>query len=240
MMTVSTTGSRLGCNVFGIAVLACGLVTLTKGGSIFIYAIAAAQCIGGIAIQFDRAVKVGAAIIGAAYLVLSVLSVSQMVSSPQVYASWGNFFYPFAVVLGAAIVLARASHMWKAESVARTARILFGICALSFGVEQAEFLGRTASLVPKWIPPSQMFWAIATCAPFALAAVALFVNKFALLAIRLFTVMMLLFGVLVWIPILLSDPHNHGNWVEATETLAIAGAAWILADLLATLNSAVV
>jgi hypothetical protein len=36
----------------------------------------------------------------------------------------------------------------------------------------------------------------------------------------------------VWVPLLLSDPHNHTNWSEDTETFAIAGAAWILADLL--------
>jgi len=32
--------------------------------------------------------------------------------------------------------------------------------------------------------------------------------------------------------LLLSDPHNHTNWGENAETFAIAGAAWILADLL--------
>jgi hypothetical protein len=79
-----------------------------------------------------------------------------------------------------------------------------------------------------------MFWAIATCVPFGLAAVALVTNRYALLASRLFALMMLLFGVLVWIPILLSDPRNHGDWVEATETVAIAGAAWVLADVLSS------
>jgi len=37
--------------------------------------------------------------------------------------------------------------------------------------------------------------------------------------------MLLIFGLLV-------DPRNHTNWSEITETFAIAGAAWILADLL--------
>jgi hypothetical protein len=32
--------------------------------------------------------------------------------------------------------------------------------------------------------------------------------------------------------LLVSDPRSHGNWSEFAETFAIAGAAWILADLL--------
>jgi len=44
--------------------------------------------------------------------------------------------------------------------------------------------------------------------------------------------MLVLFGLLVWVPLLLSDPHSHTNWSETVETFAIAGTAWILADLL--------
>ena len=44
--------------------------------------------------------------------------------------------------------------------------------------------------------------------------------------------MIVIFGILVWLPLLLSDPHSHTNWSETAETFAIAGTAWILADLL--------
>ncbi len=67
---------------------------------------------------------------------------------------------------------------------------------------------------------------------FALAAVALLANRMALLATRLLTMMLVIFGLLVWVPLLLSDLHSHTNWSEFAETFAIAGAAWILADLL--------
>jgi predicted tellurium resistance membrane protein TerC len=77
-----------------------------------------------------------------------------------------------------------------------------------------------------------MFWAVTTTVLFALAAVALLANRMALLAARLLTVMVASFGLLVWVPLVLSDLHNHTNWSENAETFAIAGAAWILADLL--------
>jgi hypothetical protein len=77
-----------------------------------------------------------------------------------------------------------------------------------------------------------MFWAATTTVLFALAAVALLTNRMALLATRLLTMMLVIFGLLVWIPLLVSDPRNHTNWSETAETFAIAGTAWILADLL--------
>ena len=51
-------------------------------------------------------------------------------------------------------------------------------------------------------------------------------------ALSLLTMMLVIFGLLVWMPLLLSDPRNHTNWSETAETFAIAGTAWILADLL--------
>lgn len=232
-VTESTMRSDLGRYVFGLAVLACGLVTLVWHVSVLSYVVGVAQVVGGVAILFGRTAKVGAILIGAAFVILCLLSVPPIIANPQVYFSWGNFFYPFSLVIGAAIVVVRFTPSWNPRTVARIASVLFGICIVSFGIEQVEFLARTASLVPKWIPPSQMFWAIATCVPFALAAIALFVNRFALLATQLFALMMLLFGILVWIPILFVDPHTRGNWVEGMETFATAGAAWILADYLA-------
>jgi hypothetical protein len=77
-----------------------------------------------------------------------------------------------------------------------------------------------------------MFWAITTTVPFALAAVALLTNRMALPAARLLTIMLVIFGLLVWVPLLFSDPYSHTNWSETAETFAIAGVAWILADLL--------
>ena len=77
-----------------------------------------------------------------------------------------------------------------------------------------------------------MFWAVATTVALALAAVALLTNQMALLAARLLTMMLVIFGLFVWVPLVFSGPHSHTNWSETAETFAIAGTAWILADLL--------
>ncbi|HXM60029.1 MAG TPA: hypothetical protein VN950_04175, partial [Terriglobales bacterium] len=158
--------------------------------------------------------------------------VPQIFAQAQVYNSWGNFFEQFSLVTGAAIVYGRLASPWSQETLNRIGRILLGICAASFTFEQAIYLGSTATLVPTWLPPSQMFWAVTTTVLFALAAVALLANRMALIAARLMTVMVVSFGLLVWVPLILAYPHNHTNWSENAETFAIAGASWILADLL--------
>jgi hypothetical protein len=247
-MTVSTPRSNLGRHVFGAAALAFGLNTRAwpdyydwlqlrhiwnaQDGRVFAYVASAAQIFGGAAIQFRRTAKTGAVVLGAVYLVIALLCVPRIVARPQIYDRWGNFFEQFSLVTGAAIVYARLLSAWAPETLNRIGRILFGTCAASFTLEQAIHLDATASLVPKWLPPSQVFWAVTTTVLFALAAVALLTNRMALLATRLLTMMLVIFGLLVWVPLLLSDPHNHTNWTETVETFAIAGAAWILADLL--------
>jgi len=238
-MTVSPPSSNLGRHVFGVATFAFGLITLAWHGyndsyhlRYIIYTAAAVQTFGGAAIQFRRTAKTGAAVLSAAYLVFALLCVPGIVAAPQIYNSWGNFFEQFSLLTGAAIVYARWSSARSPQALQRVGRILLGICAASFALEQAFYLAATATLVPKWVPPSQMFWAVTTTVLFALAAVALLANRLALLAARLLTVMLVSFGLLVWVPLVLLDPHNHTNWSENAETFAIAGAAWILADLL--------
>jgi hypothetical protein len=238
-MTASTVGSNLGRHVFGVAVLAIGLITLSwhdyndwPNLRFLVYAASAAQLLGGAAIQFRRTTKTGAIILAAGNLLFVLLCVPGIVTAPRVYNSWGNFFEQFSLLTGAAIVYARWSSAWSLENLNRIARILLGICTVSFTLEQAFYLDATAKLVPKWIPPCPMFWAVATTVFFALAALALLANQMALLASSLLTLMLLSFGLLVWIPLLVSDPRSHTNWSEFAETFAIAGAIWILADLL--------
>jgi len=239
-MTASAPSLNFGRHLYGMAAIVFGgLIILAwhdyngwHQPRYLVYAAAAALIIGGAAIQFRRTAKAGAAILGAIYLVFALQCVPGIVAAPRVYNSWGNFFEQFSLVTGAAIVYARLSKTWSWETRNRICCILVGVCAASFALEQAFYLRNTASLVPKWLPPSQNFWAVATTIFFALAAVALLANQMALLASRLLTIMLMIFGLFVWLPLLVSDPHSHTNWSETAETFAIAGTAGILADLL--------
>ncbi|HEY1987294.1 MAG TPA: hypothetical protein VGG85_17895 [Terracidiphilus sp.] len=239
-MTASNPRSNLGSSVFGTAALTSGLVTLLwhnhNGGHLLqsiVYAAAAAQVLGGAFLLVRPLAKTGACLLAAAYLVLALLCLPQIVAAPQTYNSWGNFFEQFSLLTGAALSWARLSSAFSLETLQKTGRLLLGICTASFALEQAVYLGATASLVPKWIPPNPMFWAVTTSVLFTLAALALLADRMALRASRLLTLMVVSLGLLVWVPLVLSQVRSHADWSEIAETFAIAGAAWILADLLA-------
>src|SRR5271165_6018419 len=146
-MTVSTPSSNLGRHVFGVAALAFGVITLAWHDyndshqlRYVVYAASAALIFGGAAIQFRRTAKTGAAALGAAYLVFALLCVPGIVAAPRIYNSWGNFFEQFSLVTGAAIAFARLSSASSWETLHRIGRILLGICAVSFALEQAIYL----------------------------------------------------------------------------------------------------
>jgi hypothetical protein len=203
------------------------------GDAVFLLVTSAALIAGGLGVQFSAAARAAALLLGCVYILSALTFVPDIVQQPGVYASWGNVFYPLASVSGAVIAYASASPSTHYATACKALVMLMGICSASFAVEQVEFLSRTASLVPKWLPPSGIFWAGATTIAFGLAAVSLVSGYKALLASRLLTVMFVVFVVAVWIPILIADPRTHSNWSEGLETFAIAGAVWIVADFLA-------
>jgi uncharacterized membrane protein YphA (DoxX/SURF4 family) len=95
-------------------------------------------------------------------------------------------------------------------------------------------LSLTADMVPSWIPPSQKFWAAATGVFHILAGVAIVSGVLDSLASRLFTAMILSFGALVHLPHLIAQPNKHMVWAGNAVNLAIAGAAWVVADSIPT------
>jgi uncharacterized membrane protein len=182
-------------------------------------AVMAAQIIGGIGLMLPRTSRAAAALLLAVFGVTSLTCIPGILAAPNVYAAYGSFFEQFSMFCGALALYAIVP-----------ARLGLGLCAVSFTLGQAFYLQFTASLVPQWIPPGQMFWAVLTTAAFALAALALLTDLQARLAARLMTLMLGLFGLLVWVPQLIAHPRSHGDWSEFLLTLLITGASWTVAE----------
>jgi uncharacterized membrane protein YphA (DoxX/SURF4 family) len=247
-----------GRHVYGLAAVAFGIITLVwhdfnnwqqiralgsvRHREVLTYLAAAIEIFGGIAIQWRRTARAGAIALGAVYLVFALLWVPHIVAEPLIYDRWGNFFEQFSLVSGALIVYPMYGqlHSERAAKPARIGYICFGICVVSFTLEQLVYLSGTAGFVPKWIPPGQMFWAVTTTIAFALAAIALLSGGSAVLASRLLTAMLVGFGVLVWLPAPFADPHKLINWAGNAQNLAITGAACIVADFLSQNRSAAI
>lgn len=192
-----------------------------------------AQIAGGIAMQYPRTARSASIVLGVVYLLFSLACVPSIIAASDPFERYGgSFFQQLSLLFGAvALYAATEANPARALLFGRLARIGLGVCAISFTFGQILFLRPTANLVPKWIPPSQMFWALLTTIAFALAAIAMLINRQARLAVGLMTLMLALFGVLVWIPRLTAHPEAHLNWSEFALTLLITGAAWTVAEL---------
>ena len=193
----------------------------------------AAQIAGGIGMQYPRTARLASIVLGIVYLCFSLACIPDILAASSLYERYGgSFFQQFSLLCGAiALYGATEASSVRALAFGRAARLGLGVCTISFALSQVLYLRATADLVPKWIPPNQMFWAILTTIAFALAAIAILTNRQARLALRLMTLMLTLFGVLVWIPRLIAHPQAHLNWSEFALTFLITGAAWMVADL---------
>ena len=216
--------SGIGRMVFGAAAVLYGVVELMLHHTIVASCLGIAQAIAGIGMLYPRTTPLASVALGVVYAFFALDTIPGIVRAPSSYVQYGNFFEQFCLFCGA--IAAYGSAV-----LGRIARIGIGLCAASFGIEQIVYLQFTASLVPTWIPPGQVFWTDLTTGAFLLAAIAILINRRARLALRLMSVMVALFGVLVWIPHIVAKPDSLGNWSEFAETCLIAGAAWLVADL---------
>jgi hypothetical protein len=202
-------------------------------GTIIGVCLMAALIAGGIAMQFPRSARLASVVLVVVYSLFSLATVPDTIAASNIYERYaGSFFLFFSLLCGAvALYAATEANAARAAVFGRLARIGLGVCAISFTLGQIVLPRETASLVPKWIPPSQMFWAILTTIAFALAAIAILINRQARLAARLMTLMLGLFGLLVWLPRVIAHPDGHFIWSEFALTFLITGATWMVADL---------
>ncbi|MFZ0631706.1 MAG: hypothetical protein WBD32_16985 [Acidobacteriaceae bacterium] len=187
----------------------------------------------GLTLLGRRTARAAALLLTALYAVYVLCWIPQVIAHPTVYDGWGNVFEELSLVFGGLVVFAMVSPAGSTWS--RRRRVLarlYGICPISFGTDHLVYLAGAATFVPRWIPPSQRFWIVATAVFFFMAAAAILSGIFAGLAARLLTVMILLFGALIWAPRLAAAPHVHFAWSGNAINFALAAAAWVVSDAL--------
>jgi len=241
----------VGWRVYGLGAMALGLVCLAfgdfhpgqpvpkdfPGRTVLAYAAAAFMLIAGAAVEWRRTVTWGAAALTLYFglVVVILLNGSQVLAQFSKFLPYESFAIQLAITAGGLIVYATHATIdpTLAARLTRAARVAFGICALIFGVAHFEYMDLTAPLIPKWLPPTQEFWAYATGIFHIAGGIAILTGVQARLAAILLTVMFASFTPLVHIPMLLADPSSHWIWNENAVNIALIGAAWVVADSLA-------
>jgi uncharacterized membrane protein YphA (DoxX/SURF4 family) len=201
------------------------------------YAVAAFMVIAAAAVEWRRTTAWGAGALTVYYTLFVVILMNGrlLLRDYAVYVTYENIAEQLAIAAAGLIVYAATARIDAvlAARLTRLGRLAFAVCALVFGGAHFAYLKYTASLVPKWLPPSQEFWVYATGIGFVAAGVAFLTGVQARLAAILLTAMFASFALLVHEPMLLADHASHGNWTESAVNLAEIGAAWVLADSLA-------
>jgi uncharacterized membrane protein YphA (DoxX/SURF4 family) len=241
--------TAFGWRVYGLGVMAVGLACLVFGEfdpgqpapksvpARLAYAAGAFMVVAAAAVEWRRTAAWGAAALTFYYtfLVVVVMQGRLLLRHYAEFVIYEDLAMQLAIAAGGLIVYATTAGIDAAMAarLVRVGRLAFGICALVFGGAHFAYVKNTASLVPKWLPPTQEFWAYATGFCFVAAGVAILTGMQARLAAVLVTVMLASFGVLANGRVLLADHASHWNWTESAVNLAVTGAAWVVADSLA-------
>jgi uncharacterized membrane protein YphA (DoxX/SURF4 family) len=250
-MTPEKKPTALGWRVYGLGVMAIGMACLAFGDfdsgqpvpehfparTVLAYAAGAFLVVAATAVEWRRTVVWGAAALTAYYALVDVIMMNGrlLLTDYGVFVTYENIAIQLSIAAGGLIVYTTSATIDAALAACftRLGRLTFGVCALVFGGAHFVYMNLTAPLVPKWLPPSQEFWAYATGVGFVAAGVAILTGVQARLAAILVTAMLVSFALLVHEPMLLADHSIHYNWTESAENLAVIGAAWVVADSLA-------
>lgn len=249
-MTAGMPSMAFGWRVYGLGVMALAMVCLAWGDfdpgqpvpkafpdrSALAYVAAAFMLVAGAALEWRRTAAWGAAALTAYYALIVVILMNGRVVLAH-YAEFGTYSgvsEQLAITAGGLIVYAASARIDAALAarLTRLGQLAFGVCALLFGGAHFFYMNLTVPLVPKWLPPTQEFWAHATGVGHIAAGVAILTGVQARLAAILLTAMFASFTPLVHVPMLLADPSRYVNWTENALNLALVGVAWVVADSL--------
>jgi uncharacterized membrane protein len=250
-MTAEKTTMAFGWRVYGLGVMALGIACLAFGDfdpgqpvpghfparTALAYAAGAFMVVAAAAVEWRRTAAWGAAALTVYYALFVVILMNGrlLLRDYAIFVTYENIAMQLAITAGGLIIYATTARIGAALAalLTRLGRLAFGVCALVFGGAHFIYMKNTASMVPKWLPPTQEFWGYATGVGFVAAGVAILTGVQARLATILLTAMLVSFGLLANGRILLADHSSHWNWTESAVNLAVVGAAWVVADLLA-------
>jgi uncharacterized membrane protein len=249
-MTTEKTTIAFGWRIYSLGVMALAIVSLAfkefdPGQPLpehfpqraLAYAAGAFMIAAAGALQWRRTMALGALALAVYYglFVVILLDGRLLITHYGEFGAYEGIAMQLALALGGLMIYAATARIDAALSarLTRLGQLAFGVCTLVWGGAHFIYMNLTAPLVPKWLPPGQVFWGYVTGVCFIAAGLAILVGVKARLAAVLLTTQIACFGLLVNDRILLTDHFTHWNWSESSLNLALIGVAWVVADSLA-------
>ncbi len=189
---------------------------------------------GGVALLVPRTARLSALVLaGLLFLFVLLVRVPHVATQPLVEGNWYGLSETLTFVAGGwtifSMLPARHGEAFARIGSVRLGQILFALALPALGLAHFFYLDQTAPLIPKWLPfhvPLAYF----TGAGHITAGAGILLSVLPRLAATLEAVMVSLFTLLVWVPIVVATPKNAFDWTELLVSMAIAGAAWAVAE----------
>ena len=195
------------------------------------YVCAGLLILGGAGLLIARTVRPAAITVLLVFGFYDACYLLQLVGSPDNFNALMGLAEQLSVVVGCWAILLRIRG--GGSAAVATARIAFGICSIIFGLSHLTDVEGLAKAVPEWIPGGQIFWAAATGVAHLFVGLGLLANRLAMSATRLGALMYSCFVFLGWAPEIFKHPTLWLRWEGAGISLCMAGALWLVGDLLA-------
>ena len=156
-----------------------------------------------------------------------ILHVPLVIAKPSDFGTWNGVAEIVFMIAGAVTLYASAAGTVSAR-VQHGICIATGLAALVFGAAHFKYAEFTATMVPAWIPPNQIFWAYATGVAHLAAGLSLLSGIRAQLGATLLAAMMALFVILVHVPRVAAAPDDQLQWIMLGVALSLSGSAWLV------------
>ncbi|HEX4302600.1 MAG TPA: hypothetical protein VHZ78_07390 [Rhizomicrobium sp.] len=188
---------------------------------------------GGLALLVPRTARIAALVLTALLLLFELwLRVPPVVAHPLVEGTWYGVSETLTLIAGAWTIFsslpARPGEALATFGNLRLGQILFGLALPAIGLSHFFYLDLTAPIIPSWLPFHVPLAYFTGAAHFA-AGIGILLGILPRLAATLEAVMVSLFTLLVWVPVVIATPARYSNWTEISVSLAITGAAWAVA-----------
>jgi len=193
--------------------------------------------VAGAGLLFKPAVRWSVRILLPYLLIWLLLRITFPLTAPLTAVNWETAGEVGVLVAGAWVLFARFAdlgagsklHFAAGVNAIRTARILFALSLLAFGLSHFAYLSYTAALVPAWLA-FRTGWVCLTGAAHIAAALGVLFCIYPRLASTLEAAMLGVFTILVWVPAVVATPTKVGDWSEFLTSWTIAAAAWVVAE----------
>ena len=193
---------------------------------------------------FSRTALTSVLIIIAYEAAWAIACTPRILSNPLSVGAWYGFCEALTSLVGPGILCVtfrlRAPGFEmpiSTEPAVRAARVVFGLTCVFYGWSHFAYADYTASMVPAWLPGPLAF-AYLTGLGHIAAGIGIAVGILPRLAATLETIMMSLFGLLVWVPSFFMHPRpswatpTQNAWSELIVNVVLAASAWVVATSL--------